>query len=215
MPVRYAPDIDLVLLSHGDLAHSGLYAYAYCHWDLRAPCYTTLPVQATARIATMEDVEGIRDEQEVDIIEEENNESVDAEDAEGMESRSPKLKNEPKKFVATVQEVHEAFDAVNTLRYSQPTHLQGKSLPPSIMNETLKFSTCRKVSRPDHYAILSWAHAGWNNMEDKIAFRRNHCICRELESHARAAYRWHSPLPSCSRWCLRTTCPTGSLYHRC
>jgi cleavage and polyadenylation specificity factor subunit 2 len=75
----------------------------------------------------MEDVEGIRDEQEVDIIEEENNESVDAEDAEGMESRSPKLKNEPKKFVATVQEVHEAFDAVNTLRYSQPTHLQGKS----------------------------------------------------------------------------------------
>ena len=116
----------MVLLSHGDLAHSGLYAYAYCHWDLRAPCYTTLPVQATARIATMEDVEGIRDEQEVDVMEESNESSV-VEEAESMEPSSPKLKKQPKKFVATVQEVHEAFDAVNTLRYSQPTHLQGNS----------------------------------------------------------------------------------------
>lgn len=116
----------MVLLSHGDLAHSGLYAYAYCHWDLRAPCYTTLPVQATARIATMEDVEGIRDEQEVDVIEESNESSV-AEESESMVPSSPKLKKQPKKFVATVQEVHEAFDAVNTLRYSQPTHLQGNS----------------------------------------------------------------------------------------
>lgn len=119
----------MVLLSHGDLVHSGLYAYAYCHWDLRAPCYTTLPVQAMARIATMEDVEGIRDEQEVDVEEEESNESAAAEGAGSSEPHSPKLKNEPKKFVATVQEVHEAFDAVNTLRYSQPTHLQGNFYP--------------------------------------------------------------------------------------
>jgi cleavage and polyadenylation specificity factor subunit 2 len=74
----------------------------------------------------MEDVEGIRDEQEVDVAEEENDESAVAEEADSMEPRSPKLKKEPKKFVATVQEIHEAFDAVNTLRYSQPTHLQGQ-----------------------------------------------------------------------------------------
>ena len=30
------------------------------------------------------------------------------------------------KYVANLQEVHDAFDSVNTLRYSQPTHLQGK-----------------------------------------------------------------------------------------
>jgi hypothetical protein len=30
-----------------------------------------------------------------------------------------------RKFVATIHEVNEAFDSVNTLRYSQPTHLQG------------------------------------------------------------------------------------------
>ncbi|OJA09308.1 hypothetical protein AZE42_03126 [Rhizopogon vesiculosus] len=154
---KYAPDIDLVLLSHGDLAHSGLYAYAYCHWDLRAPCYTTLPVQATARIATMEDVEGIRDEQEVDVIEEENNESVVAEETESMERRSPILKNEPKKFVATVQEVHEAFDAVNTLRYSQPTHLQGKcqglTITPFAAGHTLG-GTIWKIRSPSAGTIV-------------------------------------------------------------
>lgn len=74
----------------------------------------------------MEDVEGIRDEQEVDVIEE-SNESPAAEEVESMEPSLPKLKKQPKKFVATLQEVHEAFDAVNTLRYSQPTHLQGNS----------------------------------------------------------------------------------------
>jgi len=129
----------------------------------------------------MEDIEGIRDEQEVDIVE---NESADAEEADGMESRPPRLKKEPKKFVATVQDVNEAFDAVNNLRYSQPTHLQGKSRPAAIMSEIFKFLTSRKVSRPDHHAIFSWAHIGWNNLEDKVAFCGNHRLCREPESHA-------------------------------
>jgi cleavage and polyadenylation specificity factor subunit 2 len=82
-----------------------------------------------ARIATMEDVEGIRDEQEVDVEVDESNEPAATEGVESSEQHSPRLKNEPKKFVATVQEVHEAFDAVNTLRYSQPTHLQGNVQP--------------------------------------------------------------------------------------
>ncbi|KAG1752619.1 beta-lactamase-like protein [Suillus paluster] len=154
---KYAPDIDLVLLSHGDLAHAGLYAYAYSHWDLRAPCYTTLPVQAMARIATMEDVEGIRDEQEVDVVEEENDESAIAEGTESLEPRSPELKNEPKKFVATVQEVHEAFDAVNTLRYSQPTHLQGKcqglTITPFSAGHTLG-GTIWKIRSPSAGTIV-------------------------------------------------------------
>ena len=34
-------------------------------------------------------------------------------------------KEQKRKFVATIHEVNEAFDSVNTLRYSQPTHLQG------------------------------------------------------------------------------------------
>ena len=122
--IRCAPTIDLVLLSHGDLAHCGLYPWAYSRWGLKAPAYTTLPVQAMGRIAVTEDVEGIRDEEEV-IDEPPESPSVDEENAEsGDEPLS--AQDGKKKFIATVIEVQDAFDSCNTLRYSQPTHLQGK-----------------------------------------------------------------------------------------
>ncbi|PCH41479.1 cleavage and polyadenylation specificity factor subunit [Wolfiporia cocos MD-104 SS10] len=129
-----APTVDLVLLSHGDLAHSGLYSYAYAHWGLKAPAYTTLPVQAMARIAATEDVEGIRDEQDLGDKEEKKvEEKNDTPDAEGRVSTAssestpvPETRHWKGRYVATIQEVHDAFDAVNVLRYSQPCHLQGK-----------------------------------------------------------------------------------------
>lgn len=111
-----APTIDLVLLSHGDLSHTGLYAYAYARWGLKAPAYTTIPVQAMARIVTLEDIEGIRDEQQV----------PDEESLTDPEAQAPNSPDSPSpKYIATANQVHEAYDAVNTLRYSQPTHLQG------------------------------------------------------------------------------------------
>jgi cleavage and polyadenylation specificity factor subunit 2 len=46
----------------------------------------------------------------------------------------PPTKEPKRKFVATIHEVSEAFDSVNTLRYSQPTHLQGAlSFPVTIL----------------------------------------------------------------------------------
>lgn len=97
-----------------------------------------------ARIAATEDVEGVRDEQAVDPEEEEEdgeehdeNRMEEVEDdvhgaeerepSEGRErSATPKAANKGKrKYVATLQEVHDAFDSVNVLRYSQPCHLQG------------------------------------------------------------------------------------------
>ena len=122
--VRYAPTVDLVLLSHGDLAHSGLYAYAYSRWDLKAPTYTSLPVQAMARMAALEDVEGVRDEEDIDPTPEETaiEEGIHEENTGDVAPKPRKLK-----YVATTIEVHEAFDSVNTLRYSQPCHLQGVS----------------------------------------------------------------------------------------
>ena len=124
-------------MSHGDLAHSGLYAYAYAHWGLRAPTYTTLPVQAMARIAATEDIEGIREEEDVGDEPPEAELSPPPEDAELLEDSSApsdgsqvarKIHPKMGKYVATVQEVHDAFDSVNVLRYSQPCHLQGQSL---------------------------------------------------------------------------------------
>lgn len=108
-----------MLISHGDLQHSGLYAYAYTHWGLRAPTYTTLPVQAMARVAALEEVEDIRAQEEVDYKEE----KAFSEEGENMQVDS-KIS---RKFIPSIESVREAFNAMNTLRYSQPTHLQGKS----------------------------------------------------------------------------------------
>lgn len=127
---RVAPTIDLVLLSHGDLAHSGLYPYAYARWGLKAPTYSTLPVQAMARIAATEESESIRDEQDVDAGHQ-SDQPQDGEDkvedsGERVDESGPSSAVQRKaKYVATPSEVQEAFDSINTLRYSQPTHLQG------------------------------------------------------------------------------------------
>ena len=54
----------------------------------------------------------------------ETNQTTD-EPMEGERESNPPAKEQKRKFVATIHEVNEAFDSVNTLRYSQPTHLQG------------------------------------------------------------------------------------------
>ena len=77
------------------------------------------------RIAVTEDVEGIRDEEEV-IDEPPESPSPDEENAGSGDSLS--TQDGKRKFIATVIEVQDAFDSCNTLRYSQPTHLQGKCL---------------------------------------------------------------------------------------
>ena len=57
-----APAIDLVLLlARGDLVHAGLFPYVFCRWSLVAPCYSTLPIPATAHIAQIGWRYGFRD----------------------------------------------------------------------------------------------------------------------------------------------------------
>lgn len=123
-----SPTVDLVLLSHGDLAHCGLYPWAYARWGLKAPAYTTLPVQAMGKIAVMEDVDGIRGE--IDVGEEtdqqQETEDVQMEDESKEGTEKSVTSTGPKgKCIPTVIEVQDAFEAMNTLRYSQPIHLQG------------------------------------------------------------------------------------------
>ncbi|KAF7985231.1 hypothetical protein HWV62_7878 [Athelia sp. TMB] len=158
---EYAPTIDLVLLSHGDLSHCGLYAFANARWGLKAPTYTTLPVQAMGRIATTEDVEGLRDQEDVgDPVEQkENGEDGEAIDDEGPENGEHKMEKPSRsgKCVASLTEVHDAFDSVNTLRYSQPTHLQGKcqglTITPFNAGHTLG-GTIWKIRSPSAGTIL-------------------------------------------------------------
>ncbi|KAI0068508.1 hypothetical protein BV25DRAFT_1791984 [Artomyces pyxidatus] len=162
-----APTIDLVLLSHGDLAHSGLYAYAYSRWGLKAPAYSALPVQAMARIAATEEAEGIRDEEDVGSalddqkpdgeIDQERGTSMD-EQEDGQPDMEPKPpSSKTGKYVASPQEVHDAFDSINTLRYSQPTHLSGKcqglTITPFNAGHTLG-GTIWKIRSPSAGTIM-------------------------------------------------------------
>ncbi|KAJ7228484.1 beta-lactamase-like protein [Mycena pura] len=154
-----APTVDLVLLSHGDLAHCGLYAYAYSRWNLKAPTYTSLPVQAMGRIATTEDIEGIREQEDVGDEGEALNQDTESLLDSGDGSPKPTVNSDKLegKYVATLNEVQEAFDSVNTLRYSQPTRLQGKcqglTITPFNAGHTIG-GTIWKIRSPSSGTIL-------------------------------------------------------------
>lgn len=84
-----------------------------------------------ARISATEDIEGVRESEDVDDSSVPTDEPMDTE--EGTDQPEETLqtnKGRPKsgKYVATLREVHDAFDTVNVLRYSQPCHLQGMLL---------------------------------------------------------------------------------------
>jgi len=79
------------------------------------------------RIAVTEDVEGHRDEEEFGEAptEPQPNDTVNGEPPREPSGSPPLVRDTNGKCIATVIEVQDAFDSLNTLRYSQPTHLQG------------------------------------------------------------------------------------------
>ena len=105
-----APTIDLVLLSHSSLDHLGLYAYAYAHLGLKCLAYATMPVQSMGRLTVSEAVEAWTTE--VDIANEHKT-----------------LETHPtgtRRCLASLEQIDQAFEHVKTVRYLQPTHLDGK-----------------------------------------------------------------------------------------
>jgi cleavage and polyadenylation specificity factor subunit 2 len=87
-----------------------------------------------ARIACTEDVEGIREEE--DVGDEGEKPSTESDVTQEPGTPTPETDTHigsSGRYIATSREVHDAFDSLNTLRYSQPTHLQGK-------NDCLTFS---------------------------------------------------------------------------
>ncbi|WFD40256.1 uncharacterized protein MJAP1_003242 [Malassezia japonica] len=97
---RIGPTIDVVLLTHAELSHLGFYAYARAHYGLQCTVYATLPVQTMGRLVMQEAVRAWAAETEI-----------------GTSAR----------LLPTETEVDDAFDAVRTLRFLQPTPLDGKS----------------------------------------------------------------------------------------
>ncbi len=178
--IRCAPSVDLILLSHGDLAHVGLYPFAYARWNLKAPAYSTLPVQAMGRMAVTEDVEGIRDEEDVGDDPDNNSQQDEADQSEhSAEAQAAESISTRRKYVATLAEVHDAFEHLNTLRYSQPTHLQGLFNRRQFgLISLIYFSYFREMSRPHDHSFQCWAYPWWYHMENSFTFVRHYYLRR-------------------------------------
>lgn len=115
---RIAPTIDLVLLCHSTLSHLGLYAYARAHFGLTAPCYSTLPTSTMGRLTVLEAVLALRSERSIgDAVRLEKGQEGGA---------AHDLENDKHFCIATAEEVDAAFEHISTLRYLQPTQLDGK-----------------------------------------------------------------------------------------
>lgn len=73
-----------------------------------------------ARIASIEEAESIRSQEHINAPDSDVKQQ-------GSVEKSPDsaVSGASRKYIATLDEIREAYDAVNTLRFSQPTHLQG------------------------------------------------------------------------------------------
>ncbi|KAG9039624.1 hypothetical protein FRB95_009205 [Tulasnella sp. JGI-2019a] len=145
---KESPSVDLVLFSHGNISHLGLYPYAYAHWNLQAPAYASIPVQATGRMAVTEDSDTIRAEQDVTATGAETDSDVKMDEGNSKSGL---------KRVPTRQDISLAFDSINTLRYSEPIHLGGKcqgiTITPFSAGHTLG-GTIWKIRSPSSGTIV-------------------------------------------------------------
>ncbi|KAL7282245.1 hypothetical protein ACG7TL_003714 [Trametes sanguinea] len=155
---------------------------------------------AMARIAATEDVEGIRDELPVDdqsgspqegSSASPSRESTSPSPAPPSPSPSPLAGNRKRKYVATVHEVHDAFDSVNVLRYSQPCHLQGKcqglTIIPFNAGHTLG-GTIWKIRSPSAGTIIyavDMNHMRERHLDGTVLFRQASAGGGVFESLAR------------------------------
>lgn len=130
---RLAPTLSLVLLSHSPSQYIGLYPYARARWGLKCPVYATQPTVEMGRVVCLAEAEGWRSEHDVqDPSSSKRPSGVTVRNGEAGESAvgedeamiSSKPLHGP--FVPTLEEVHEAFDAIKPIRYNQPLHLGGK-----------------------------------------------------------------------------------------
>ncbi|CUA69120.1 Cleavage factor two protein 2 [Schizosaccharomyces pombe 972h-] [Rhizoctonia solani] len=122
-----APTVDLVLLSHADIAHVGLFPYAHAKYSLRAPAYASLPVQAMGRMAVLDNIESIRAEEPV---EDPNNSDPALDMALPTFGATPDPSKQRK--IASVKETNDAFDSLHHIRTdtgcTQERHLDGTVL---------------------------------------------------------------------------------------
>lgn len=80
-----------------------------------------------ARIAVVDHIDALRSEEDVDAGAVQKQVDADAAEQNGNDEEEVR-RSTSGKCIATIKQVHDAFDSFTTLRYSQPTHLQGQSI---------------------------------------------------------------------------------------
>jgi hypothetical protein len=161
-----------VLLCHSTLSHIGLYAWAWARLGLRCPAFASLPTATMGRLTTLEAADGWRDEME----------ATDASPLPGGWQRC----------VPTRQEVDEAFESVRTVRYLQPTQLDGQSqrrlLYSSRLTRDEQASARESSSRHTPPATVSAARSGKSARRLLV-----HCCSRSTGTIC-ASGTWMAPL---------------------
>lgn len=182
-----APRIQLVLLSHSTLHHTGLYAYARARLGLQCPAYATLPTSSMGRLTTLEAAASIAAECDLTALDKrppvvskrktadvasklksENDGatiSVKQEDDEPATSVAQEVRD---RCVPTRLEIDEAFESLRTLRYLQPTILEGSlsslSLTAHSAGHTLG-GTVWKIRSPTSGTVV--LAIDWNHVRER------------------------------------------------
>lgn len=140
-----APRIQLVLLSHSTMHNVGLYAYARARLGLTCPAYATLPTASMARLVTLEASLTLASECDVAALEKrptkvqlaarvagEASAGIKKEDGANEDDEDVKMLSSPTssssqrdRCIPLRHEIDEAFESIRTLRYLQPTVLEG------------------------------------------------------------------------------------------
>ncbi|KAG9118397.1 hypothetical protein FRC07_007107, partial [Ceratobasidium sp. 392] len=146
-----AQTVDLVLLSHGDIAHVGLFPYAHARHGLRAPAYASLPVQAMGRTAVLDNIESVRAEEAV-----EESPTLDAALATGLDVALPTFGAPPdpskQRKIATIKEVNDAFDSIHSKR-NPIGKCQGITITPFSAGHTIG-GTIWKIRSPSAGTVV-------------------------------------------------------------
>lgn len=167
------------------------------------------------RIAVTEDVEGLRDEENFgdEVADNAVHQDEIRDSSQELEEQDPSKSNPTGKCIPTVIEVQDAFDAMNTLRYSQPTHLQGVLF--LFLSFLLLIHVRRQVPRLDNHPIQCWPLTWWHNMEDSFTVVWHHHLCSQHQPYEGTTLGRDCPYSTSCWWNLRTLSPTRPPHYRC
>lgn len=182
-----APRVQLVLLSHSTIHHVGLYAYAKARLGLHCPAYAALPTASMGRLVTLEAAVTISNESDLRRWDKRPLPNPEKHKIGGIAALKAEsfVKNETTpdrdqflaghveadardQCVPVRSEIDEAFEDIRTVRYLQPTVLDGAlssvSLTAHSAGHTLGGTVWKLRSPTSGTVVLA---IDWNHVRER------------------------------------------------